>query len=89
MTTVALVGDPEPEEEAALLSVEDVAAVLGVDRRYVYRLVKRRQIRHFRIGKYLRFRALDVRAYVDGQAVPTRSLDHVDARQVLGLRGER
>ncbi len=89
MATVTAVGQPEPEEEPALLDVEDVAETLGVDRRYVYRLVKRRQIRHVRIGRYLRFRACDVRAFVDERAVSTRSLGRLEASQVLGLRGER
>lgn len=77
-------------EPTALLNVGDVAAILGVDPRYIYRLVKTRRIRHHRIGKYLRFRETDVRAFVDEQAVPSRGrVSAADAATLIGLRGDR
>ena len=43
------------EPLAALLDVGDVAVVLKVDRRYVYRLVSERRIPFVKCGHYLRF----------------------------------
>lgn len=45
---------------AELLDVNGVAARLNVEPRFVRRLVAERRIRHFKIGKHLRFDAADV-----------------------------
>lgn len=51
-----------------LLRVEEVASLLNVPRKWVYRRVGLRAphgLPHVKIGKYLRFRESDVRDYVD------------------------
>lgn len=51
-----------------LLRVEDVASLLNVPRKWVYRRVGLKApdgIPHLKIGKYLRFRESDVQEYVD------------------------
>jgi excisionase family DNA binding protein len=52
-----------------LLSVNEVAALLGISRRSVYRLLGERQLRASRVGKRLRFRPADVDDYLDGRQV--------------------
>lgn len=49
----------KPDAEA-LVDVNEIARVLSIPPRYVYELVKRRQIPAMRVGKYLRFRQSDV-----------------------------
>jgi excisionase family DNA binding protein len=51
-----------------LLSVEEVASMLNVPRKWVYRRVGLKApdgIPHVKIGKYLRFRESDLREYVE------------------------
>jgi excisionase family DNA binding protein len=47
-----------------MMTVTDVAELLQVPERYVYRIVQERRITYSRIGKYLRFRRADVDAYL-------------------------
>ena len=54
-----------------LLSVEDLAAYLGVPRQTIYDWrVTGRGPRGYRVGKRLRFTAADVRAWLHGLAAP-------------------
>ncbi len=51
-----------------LLTVEEVAALLNVPRKWVYRRVGLKpphNIPHLKVGKYLRFREGDLRDYVE------------------------
>lgn len=48
----------------ALLSVDDVAKALGLDQRFVRRLVFERRIAYFKIGRYVRFDANDVARWI-------------------------
>ncbi len=52
-----------------LLSVNEVAVLLGVSRQTIYRLVSRRQLCASRVGERLRFRPEHVNEYVDGRRV--------------------
>jgi excisionase family DNA binding protein len=48
----------------ALLDVGDVAQILKVDRRYVYRLVSERRIPFVKCGHYLRFEPADIQTWL-------------------------
>lgn len=56
------------EEMGRLLTVEEVASLLNVPRKWVYRRVVLKPpegIPHVKVGKYLRFRESDLRDYVE------------------------
>ncbi len=57
---------PDP---APLLDVADVAERLRVHPRFVYRAVAGGFIPHLRVGRFLRFRAEDVEAYLRAHSV--------------------
>lgn len=58
-------GDPD-----RLLSVEELAAVVGIPVRSVRQwAVKGTGPRRLRVGKYVRYKASDVRAWLDSQYV--------------------
>jgi excisionase family DNA binding protein len=53
-----------------LLTVDDVAAILRVSRTWVYEQTRRRacrgdQLRHVKIGKYVRFETRAVREFIN------------------------
>jgi excisionase family DNA binding protein len=50
----------------ALLSIEQVAAELGIGRTYAYGLVASKQIPRVALGRLLRVRPSDLAAYVNG-----------------------
>lgn len=52
---------------AELLSVDEVANLLKVPRRWVYDCARRGDIPSAKVGKYLRFRRGDVAAFIDGR----------------------
>jgi excisionase family DNA binding protein len=67
---------PEPERGHAgaaehlleLLTVDEIAAALRVSPSWVYERVRKRgrdKMPHLKIGKYLRFRLLEVRTWID------------------------
>jgi excisionase family DNA binding protein len=67
---------PKPEQDRAgaaeylleLLTVDEIAAALRVSPSWVYERVRKRgsdKIPHLKIGKYLRFRLNEVRAWID------------------------
>jgi excisionase family DNA binding protein len=47
-----------------LLTVPEVAELLGVNRSWVQRSVKRGEIPHLRLGRYLRFREESIMAWI-------------------------
>lgn len=49
----------------ALLRITDVAAILGVHRNTVHRLVSRGELRQIRVGRLARFRPVDVERYLE------------------------
>lgn len=49
----------------ALLSIRDVASVLGVHRNTVHRLIGTGQLQPIRVGRLARFRPEDVDAYLE------------------------
>lgn len=54
----------------ALLSADDVARLLGLTRKTVYRLTQAGDLRHVRINKTVRFEPAAVRAYVESHRCP-------------------
>jgi excisionase family DNA binding protein len=66
-----------PTAASPLLDIDAVAAVLGVTRRHVQRLVAERRIPFLRVGRFIRFDQVSLNAWVDQQRVePT----HAQAR---------
>lgn len=65
---------PHLEDFESLLTVDDVAAVLKVSRSWVYEHTRRRgmprsgQLRHVKLGKYVRFEPAAVREFVARRA---------------------
>jgi excisionase family DNA binding protein len=58
-----------------LLDADEVAERLGVSPRFVRRLVEERRIPFCKVGKFVRFRPTDVRAWLARSVVePTRTL---------------
>ena len=59
-----------------LIGVSDLAAILNVDERHIYRLVAERRIPYIKWGHLLRFDAHEVQGWLDGNRVeplpPTR-----------------
>lgn len=52
-------------EGQLLLDVSGAAACLGVNEAFVRRLVLERRVRYYKVGKFVRFRAADLHAFVD------------------------
>lgn len=55
----------ESPTQDGLLSVEEVAALLAVPKRWVYDAARRGELPSGRLGKYLRFRRTDVVDFVN------------------------
>ncbi|MGH9230976.1 MAG: helix-turn-helix domain-containing protein [Acidimicrobiales bacterium] len=70
----------QPVEGNPLLDVAAAAAHLGVSEAFVRRLVLERRIRYFKVGRFVRFRAVDLDAFVEGRA--TRPGGDTDIRAV-------
>ncbi len=54
-----------PDQSGVLLDVAGAAAHLGVSEAFVRRLVLERRVRYFKVGKLLRFRPVDLDAFVE------------------------
>jgi excisionase family DNA binding protein len=54
----------------ALLSVNEVAALLGISRPTVYRLARRGDLASYRVGERLRFRPTEIEAYLERNREP-------------------
>lgn len=71
---VAAVGGPQ---ESDLLDVADAARHLGVTEPFVRRLVLERRVRYYKLGKFVRFRAPDLDAFVEaGRRDPVQPWVH-------------
>jgi excisionase family DNA binding protein len=62
-----------PGADAPLLDIDAVAAVLGVTRRHVQRLVAERRIPFLKIGRFVRFDQVALRTWIDQQRVEPAS----------------
>ena len=68
----------QPVEGNALLNVAGAAAYLGVTDAFVRRLVLERRVRYFKVGKFVRFRPVDLDAFVEaGRQEPVETRIHV------------
>lgn len=68
----------QPVEGNALLDVAGAAAYLGVTDAFVRRLVLERRVRYFKVGKFVRFRPVDLDAFVEaGRQDPVETRIHV------------
>ena len=83
-----------PAEGSVLLDVAGAAAYLGVSEPFVRRLVLERRVRYYKLGKFVRFRAVDLDAFVEAGRkdpvqpwVPTRSPLGRRARPASAQRG--
>jgi excisionase family DNA binding protein len=53
-----------------LLTPEQVADMLAISKRQIYRLAAMGELRHVRMGKLVRFREVDVESYVENSLSP-------------------
>ena len=75
----------QPIEGNPLLDVAAAAAHLGVSEAFVRRLVLERRVRYFKVGKFVRFRAVDLEAFVEaGRQDPVETRIHVRSTQRRG-----
>jgi excisionase family DNA binding protein len=58
-----------------LLDAHEVAERLGVSSRFVRRLVEERRIPFYKVGKFVRFRPTDVRAWLAECVVEPNRID--------------
>jgi excisionase family DNA binding protein len=56
---------PEADVLSRLLSIHELAELLGISRPTVYALVRRGQLVPIRVGERMRFDPADVRAYLE------------------------
>jgi excisionase family DNA binding protein len=54
-----------PGDGSGLVDVAGAAAYLGVTEGFVRRLVLERRVRYFKLGKFVRFRTVDLNAFVE------------------------
>jgi excisionase family DNA binding protein len=59
--------DIEMMTETSFLNLEQVAKILGVSERTVLRLLEKKEIKGFKVGRAWRFEHSDVEAYVEQQ----------------------
>ena len=72
----------QPIEGNTLLDVAAAAAHLGVSEAFVRRLVLEKRVRYFKVGKFVRFRAVDLDAFVEaGRQDPVETRIHVRSTQ--------
>jgi excisionase family DNA binding protein len=78
----------DPVEANNLLDVAGAAAYLGVSVAFVRRLVLERRVRYFKVGKFVRFRPVDLDAFVAaGRHEPVKPrVDHRSTPQRPGGR---
>ena len=75
----------KPIEGNPLLDVAAAAAHLRVSETFVRRLVLERRVRYFKVGKFVRFRAVDLDAFVEaGRQEPVETRIHVRSTQRRG-----
>ncbi len=66
---------PQASEAADLLDVAGAADHLGVSETFIRRLVLEKRVRYYKVGKFVRFRIVDLEAFVDAGRI-----DPVDIR---------
>jgi len=83
----------QPVEGNPLLDVAAAATHLGVSEGFVRRLVLERRVRYFKVGKFVRFRVLDLDAFVEaGRCDPVEPWVHARSprrRDVASSRAQQ
>jgi len=75
-----------PVDASPLLDVGGAAAHLGVSEAFVRRLILERRVRYFKLGKFVRFRAIDLDAFVEaGRHEPVELRVHIRSTQRRGM----
>ena len=75
----------QPSEGNVLLDVAGAAAHLGVSEAFVRRLGLERRVRYFKVGKFVRFRPIDLDAFVEaGRCDPVQPWAHVPSTERRG-----
>jgi excisionase family DNA binding protein len=78
----------QPAEGNVLLDVAGAADYLGVSEAFVRRLVLERRVRYYKVGKFVRFRPVDLDAFVEaGRRDPVEPW--VPARSPVGRSSAR
>jgi excisionase family DNA binding protein len=72
---------------AELLSADDVAAMLGIGRDWVYAEVRANRIPHIRLGRYVRFRAESIEEWIAG--LERATMNGTTKRRGYGLEPPR
>lgn len=65
----------QPANDAQLLDIAGAASHLGVSEAFIRRIVLEKRVRYYKVGKFVRFRAADLDAFVDAgrtEPVPQR-----------------
>ena len=62
--------DAKPPGPTALLTLTDVCILLQVEPKYVYRLVHERRIPYLKLGRYLRFDAVELASWLQAARRP-------------------
>jgi excisionase family DNA binding protein len=55
----------QPADASPLLDIAAAAQHMGVSEAFVRRLVLERRVRYFKVGKFVRFRAVDLDAFIE------------------------
>ena len=61
------------EPKDALFTVETLAEYLQVSKQWIYERVQLKEIPHIKVGKFLRFRKIEIDKWLDGCKVPAVS----------------
>ena len=67
--------NPEP----GLLNIDQAAARLGINSRFVRRLILEKRIPYHKIGRYVRFDPIDLETWISDQRIDTQT-DHSASR---------
>lgn len=67
--SVAALITPQTHSEPEIMTVEELAEYLKVDKSWVYRAAQLNEVPHFKAGKYTRFRRREIEKWIDGEIV--------------------
>ena len=78
----------EPDSANKLLDVAGAAAHLDVSEAFIRRIVLEKRVRYYKVGKFVRFRPVDLDAFVEaGRTEPVR--DRVHKKSTLDRKRRR
>lgn len=63
-------GQPRPSAAHGLIDIGETARLLGTTRRHIRRLVSERRIPFLKVGRFVRFDAADLEAWLERSKVP-------------------